>query len=459
MAGQSSIRTGRKWLAVAALVALEAACAARTTPPVVTAPRYPDFFFPEVPADLTRGATPAAHRAAWQWLQAGDAATAARQFADLLKRTPDFYPAAAGLGYAQLARREYRDALASFDRALARNSRYAPALVGRGDALAGLGDTEAARRAYEAALTVDPSLVEVRRRAELVGLRHLQDLVRAARRARDEGRHPEARAAYERALALSPESALLYRELGEVDRELGAADRAEQHLRRATELDPADGLAWRLLGELAEQRGDLAAAEAAYERAAALDAHPDLAARLGRLRARMRLAALPPEYRALPEAASMTRAGLAALIGVRFEALLARARPSGAPVLTDTRGHWAARWILAVVRAGVMEAYPNHTFQPEGLVRRGDLAHAVSRLLALIRAEGRLAAPDAPRRAVSFADLGPTHLSYRAAADAVAAGVLAPLEGNTFQLARPVSGPEVVAALDRLAALTGERQP
>ena len=76
---------------------------------------------------------------------------------------------------------------------------------------------------------------------------------------------------------------------------------------------------------------------------------------------------------------------MAALIGVRLGALLARTRPRQA-VVTDMRGHWAQEWILAAVRAGVMDTQPNYTFQPGARVRRGDLAQTVSRVLALIAA-------------------------------------------------------------------------
>lgn len=459
MAGRSGrARCGRA-VALSVLVALQAACAARVVPPTVTLPRYPDFLYPDVPAELARGAAPGAHRTAWQFLQAGDAATAVREFGALLKRAPVFYPAAAGLGYAHLARREYGEALASFDRALARNGRYPSALVGRGDVLAALGRIDEARAAYEAALAVDSSLAAVRRRIEVLGFRQAQELLAAARRARALGRYAEARTAYERVLHVSPNSPLVYRELGEVERQLGDLAAAEAHLRRAIDLDAADAAAWLLLGDVAEARGDLVAAEAAYERAAALEGGGGVDGRLARVRARLRLAGLPPEYRALPAAAQLTRGGLAALIGVRFESLLARVRPGAVTVVTDARTHWAARWILAVVRAGVMEPYPNHRFQPEEVVRRGDLARAVSRLLALLRDEGRLAAPPPKEPPVSFADLGPTHLGYRAAADAVAAGVMSVLDGNTFQLARPVSGQDAIGALDRLAALAGEREP
>ena len=44
-------------------------------------------------------------------------------------------------------------------------------------------------------------------------------------------------------------------------------------------------------------------------------------------------------------------------------------------------------------------------------------------------------------------------MSYPAAARSVSAGVMAPLEGDTFQLTRPVSGPEALEMVSKLEAL------
>jgi hypothetical protein len=52
-----------------------------------------------------------------------------------------------------------------------------------------------------------------------------------------------------------------------------------------------------------------------------------------------------------------------------------------------------------------------------------------------------------------FSDVGPGHLQYPAAARAVSAGIMAPVEGEAFQLSRPVTGAEAVDAVTKLAAL------
>ena len=170
------------------------------------------------------------------------------------------------------------------------------------------------------------------------------------------------------------------------------------------------------------------------------------------------MAAMPAEFQAIETAPAITRAQLAALIGTRLETLVAKAPTRAPAIMNDTRGHWAASWILPVARAGFMEVYPNHTFQPGSTVRRGELASAVSRILAVIGASNpRLAAAWSSARP-RFADLPPANRYYPAASVAVAAGVIAPLENDTFQWTRAVSGQEAIAAIDRLAALADTRR-
>ena len=125
-----------------ALLLLLSACAPRMAPapPAVTAPKFPEFVFPAVPQELGSPAARERHDLAWRWLQAGDLRAAERNFAAALKSTTAFYPAEAGLGYVALARKDHRESLEHFDRAVVANPRYAPALAGRAEALLATGD-------------------------------------------------------------------------------------------------------------------------------------------------------------------------------------------------------------------------------------------------------------------------------------------------------------------------------
>jgi hypothetical protein len=124
-------------------------------------------------------------------------------------------------------------------------------------------------------------------------------------------------------------------------------------------------------------------------------------------------------------------------------------------VVTDTRNHWAATWIALVVNAGVMDAFENHTFQPQGRVRRADLATAASRVVGLIaqrKPDLRQKMNERPR----IADMDPSHLDYPAVAVSVSTGVLSLADGR-FQVSRQVSGAEAIEAVRRLQTLADIR--
>ena len=93
-------------LAVALLVG---GCAARV--PIVTTPAFPDFVFPAVPPEYAATGSEPEQRDAWAFLQVGQLDEAERRFAGLMERDADFFPASAGLGWVDVARGSYLDAV------------------------------------------------------------------------------------------------------------------------------------------------------------------------------------------------------------------------------------------------------------------------------------------------------------------------------------------------------------
>ena len=423
-----------------------------TAPAPAAAPRCADFVFPAAAANLAAPAILDQHRAAWQLLQAGDAKSAERDFAAILKQAPDFYPAEAGAGYAALARKDAQAGLPHFDKALARNAAYAPALAGRGESLLSLGRADAAAEAFQAALAADPGLTSLRGRVDVLKFRGVQQNIESARKAADAGKLDEARRGYLAAIAASPESAFLYRELAAIEHKSGDRASALVHARQAVTLDAADARALVLIAEILEAGGEWSQAADAYAAANAAEPADATAAKIDLMREKAAFEAMPEQYRSIETSVTVTRAQLAALLGTRLGETLRHGEATPV-VVTDVRTNWAAPWIQSVTRAGVMEPFPNHSFQPNTTVRRGDLAQAVSRVLALIGATNpRLAARWRDPRP-TFTDVGPAHLLYPAAARAVSAGVMATLEGGTFQLTKQVTGSEARDAVSKLEAL------
>jgi hypothetical protein len=172
------------------------------------------------------------------------------------------------------------------------------------------------------------------------------------------------------------------------------------------------------------------------------------------LRARVALAKLPEPYRAIEAAPSVTRGDLAALVAVRLSSLVHATAPTATVVITDVRGHWAESWIMDVARAGVLPPYDNHTFQPRAIVRRVDLAEAVSRLLLRVAMLTPGQSHPWQNSRGRFMDVSTTHLSYPAVSVAVASGVMPVNADDAFDPSRPVTGAEATDAIARLEAMT-----
>jgi len=434
------------WLA---LIALVSACAVKTAPPLPPTLKYPEFVYPAPVPPAAREAM--AVDRGWRFLQNDDLSGAEREFAGALKIAPDSAAAKAGEGYVSLARHDDMRALEHFDLALRGAPAYAPALVGRGLTLLSVNRDSDARAAFEAAMKADPSLTSLSARIDVLKFREIQNLIAAARNAMNAGRLDEARTAYQRAIAATPDSAELYRELGMVERRSGNAAAALEQFNRAVMLDPADAVSLAQSGELLEERGDFAGAETAFRNAHNVDPSAGYDRKADAVAARNREAVLPAEYRALPSAPQLTRGDLAALIGIRLGDLLRQA-PRTAEVITDTAGHWASVWITEVAAAAVMPPFDNHTFQPRAAVRRVDLAEAVNALLRIAgRTRPALQARIASRPTIP--DVSTSHLNYPAVAASVSAGILPLVEGGRFDTERPVSGADAIAAIDRLRVI------
>lgn len=451
---------------VGLLVSGLAACGAPRPPAMPVAPRYPDVPLLTVPAPLV--VPPDArerHDTAWRRLQSGDLRGATRDYSAALAAAPGLYPAQTGLGYIAFLEQRWDDAARWFDAALTMDRSYVPALAGRVETALSADDDRAAIRTLEAWLLVapvGPDRDDLRGRLDVLRLRAVQAELTLAATAREAGRLDEAQAALDRAREMAPDSAVVLRELARVEGVRGAFDAAETHARAAVALDAWDGEAHAVLGDVLEAHGRLRDAAAAFARAAAVDPRPEWRARAEDLGRRADFAALPVELREIPASQALTRGQLAALLGTRLEAVLERAPRRIPVVLTDVRSHWAASWILPVTRAGLMEAFPNHTFQPGTVVRRSDLAQVVWQAIQVL---GTPRAEDVARwRAArpTLADVPSTHLAFPAIAAAVASGAMSLVDDTRFVPGRAVSGAEALAAVARLEQITqagGGRRP
>jgi tetratricopeptide (TPR) repeat protein len=441
---------------VIGLASAAASCGPRPVPVVTFAPRFPDLIMPIVPPGLAPVSTVHAHDEAWRTLQSGSLDDAQRRFAAILKQSPQFFPSATGLGLLEFVRKDYPRAVRHFDEALAFDADYLPALLGKGDALIAAERIGEAVVALERVVALDATRTDIRERIGVLRFRGTQETIARAQQLERDRKWPEAKLAYEAAVALSPESAFLVRGLAEVSAQTGDRAAAVGHLRRALVLDPSDGSGFGRLAGLLEELGNDTEALSVLTALNEREPSPATEARMDAMRERIALARLPDQYRNIGQASIVTRGQLASLIGVRLRTLLDVLPDSAAVVVTDVRQHWAETWIGAVTRRGVVEPFPNHTFQPDAVLTRSDLASAVGVLLRALGSRQAAWWQQWQQRRIAFTDIDPRHLSYPAASLAVSADVLPVAEGRAFRPMRPVDGAEAVQAVDRLVDLAAK---
>lgn len=413
-----------------------------------SAPRRPpgaeELIFPTVRAGELSAAEARRLREAWDQLLAGETEAAARGFDRLRSQRPESAAAGTAAGWARLRANRLEAARELFESVLAVHSEYVPALAGTGAVALRQGRGDDALAAYRRAATLSPEDPRLRARLAEVKLLATEKAVAAARAALDRQDVSEGLRQYHTALDAAPELSGVRLELAELLVSRGQAGDAVEVLQADTVGDRSVLLR---LGALCEQLQDWSGALAAYQRLLAREPRDGEATRrAAAARSALELSQMPEEYRRIFDAPRVTRAELAALLSVKVAAL--GRQPGGQPgVAVDISGSWARDHVLRVLSLGLMDVYPNHTFQPGATVRRGDLATAVARVLDL-RQWPSGATP-------SISDMSRSNLFYAGAARVVAAGLMDLSAGGAFEPWRQVSGRDAADVVEALARLVG----
>jgi len=118
------------------------------------------------------------------------------------------------------------------------------------------------------------------------------------------------------------------------------------------------------------------------------------------------------------------------------------------PEVTDIDSHWAKNWIMDIVKARGMEAFPDHTFRPDEKITRAEYAGVMQNILIMATSDQALATKyiGEPSR---FPDVNSSHFAYNAIALMVDRDVMSvnnPLTGE-FNLNGSMSGADALLSI------------
>lgn len=382
----------------------------------------------------------------WRALTLDDLQTAHRQFESLARKKRDAASVDAALGYLELRQGDWASAEEHFFGAIRKEPRSTAALAGLAQAALATNRDPVSLERLQALERVAPDHPVVVRYLPPLKLRLAELKLQQARRLREQQSYREAAALYKEALAVAPEASGLQAEVAEVELLSGDAEAAVRLAAIALETEGANGSLLALYGDALIALGRLEPAVEAYTQARALlPGDSAVAERLSRARAELERQSMPPEYFAIEKAERLTREQLAALLAVKLHDTLQSAPRRANVIATDFSGSWARDYIQQVVAVGLLNVFPNHTFQPQAFVRRSELAVAFRAALETLSPPP--AAPPEP----TLADVPRDHVNYEAVAQAVALGLLPVDTSDRFEPLRFVSGQEAIEAVDALS--------
>jgi tetratricopeptide (TPR) repeat protein len=417
--------------------------------PKVEAPRIDDsdYVFPDTARGELNAREEKALRNAWNDVLTGQVARAEQTLGKLISERPDLRQAHIVLGFAALRANRLEDAETVFTAVIGSDPNDAVAIVGLASVKRRKGLIDQALPLYTRAARLRPRDGALGRRASEVKLAVAEGAIGQAAALSAEGKKPEAIAMLQKALDVAPELSPVRLELADLLLDSGRRTEALSILAAAQEADRNIVLR---IASIRFEDGDLDGAEGALVRGLReVGEDGDAAALLTRIRERRALLALPEPLRALGEAPRLTRAELAGLVIEKVGALKSH-KPTGVgEVASDLSRTWARSQILRAIELGLMDVYPNHTFQPGGLVRRGELAVVAARVLDLVGWGKSMATP--PR------DMSPSHLQYASALRVLGAGVMQSTPAGAFEPWRIVTGAEAKLVIEAVARLASQR--
>lgn len=437
-------RFARAFGAVWVLALFLPACGPRVTTPQVD---DSDYVFPEIRRGEMSSRDEKTLRRGWEDILAGQTARAEQAVGRLAASRPDLAPARVVLGFAALRANRLKDSAAIFSAVISAQPNDVAALVGLASVKRKQGLLDQALPLYLRAERLRPKDAALGRRASEVKLAVAEAAIAKAGALSAEGKKAEAIVMLQRAIEVAPELSPVRLELADLLVESGRRTEALSVLGAAQDADR--NIAIRI-ASIRFEDGDLDGAEMALRRGLReVGEDAEAAALLARIKDRRASLALPEPLRAIGDAPRITRAELAALVVERVEALKSRPPAARNEVASDLSRTWARPQVLRALELGLMDVYPNHTFQPAGVVRRGELAVVAARVLDLV-GWGRSNGP-APR------DMSPSHLQYSSVVRVVGAGVMQNAASGAFEPWRIVTGAEAKAVVEALARLSAHR--
>lgn len=382
---------------------------------------------------------------------------AAIEFFNLaIQRNPRYAKAFQGLGDAYAAQEKYELAEKNYLEALELDPRSLPTLLGLGSVQTKQGNRDRALETYRKALEISPQNPVVLNRLKALQSTDFDAHFQRGLELKQQGQLDAALEEFQAAQRSSPQQAGPLVEIGYIFLEKQDYDEAEKYFQRALALDPEFVFALLGAGRVQLAKGNREKAREYFEKVLSLDPENKQAHEwMEKLTESASVAKpVPKEYQDIATREAITRGDLAILIwiGLDLEEKI-KASPELASVyqvqpISDIAGHPAKSYIVKVTAYGLMEVFPDHTFQPDDGVTRGELAATIDRIFKAFSKP--LTVVPTPSSDTPFKDVSPENIYYQAVISVSQAGIMNGASDSEFGLDKPVSGSEAMEIITKV---------
>jgi tetratricopeptide (TPR) repeat protein len=391
-----------------------------------------------------------AFREAYRIYQKGEQPKARIAFQKILKKSPDYYPADLAMAYTYLAEGNLDQAEPYIQKALNYAPDYSQAHFALAQVYESHQDYENALASLDEIEKTDPDYPELHQMRNILKLKATEVHLSEGKRLADTDPETAIRH-FQEAEQLAPEIAEIPLQIADVYLKHGQCTEAVPFLEQADQAMPDNvDVKTRLFNCYADlEQYELALAE--YNDVSLLK--PGDAAmqkRVQGIKHTLALRALPQEYQSIPTTEQITRGQLAAYLALNLEFLKKYSTEGLSSIIVDTLDNWDKAQIQKIVDLGIMDLFPNRTFQSSQPITKLELAKAASRILEILEAGKKVSVPSADTQ---IPDVPAGSVYFPMVSKPVEAGVISLDNDGRFNAYRPVAGSELISMVKRFQAL------
>ena len=174
--------------------------------------------------------------------------------------------------------------------------------------------------------------------------------------------------------------------------------------------------------------------------------------RIERIKNRLGIFELPNRYNSIALSEAVSKEEIAALLAVKFKGIVdgISGKP---PIIVDIATSWASRFILHMTFLGILDVYPNHTFQPKKILSRAEMAEILLRLISYLEKKGFNFIQQIPPEKIRISDASSHNYYYQPIVQILSYNIMELSPDRAFNPDFPVPGQEAIRLLDIILAL------